>query len=68
MEHPARVWFGCPAQVWSAVTHTETNFLPVASIKSRVAYSIRKYDFGRFIGEDKVIIATPLSSQLITNT
>ena len=64
MQHPAEVWFGSPAQVWAAATSTEVKFLPVTCIKSRVAYSIRRYDFGRLIGEDKVIIATPLSTPL----
>ena len=59
MQHPARVWFGSPTQVWSAVVHTETKFLPITCIKSRVSYSVQRYDFGQLIGVDKVIIATP---------
>ena len=37
MQHPARMWFGSPAQVWAAVTNTEVRFLPITYIKSRVA-------------------------------
>ncbi len=56
VQHPAKVWFGSPTQVWAVVTTSETHFLPVSCIRSRVAYSMRRYDFGRLIGESYPIV------------
>ena len=61
-EHTCKVWFGLPTEVWSAVTTPGIFFLPLACIKSRVAYCKTSVNFGRVVGTDSVIIAVPLSS------
>ena len=46
MEHTCKSWFGSPVQIWT--------FIPLSAIKSRVAYSRSKVDFGGIIGYETV--------------
>lgn len=64
MEHPCKDWFGYPTQVWTTVADVSsvdsTPFIPVSNIKSRVAYSRSKVDFGNVIQQDLVYVISPL--------
>lgn len=62
--HPCKVWYGYPTQVWSCVTKPDITYLPISHIESRVAYSKQKVHFGSVIGEDSVLIITPLYTPL----
>ena len=62
MEHPCHVWFGFPAEVWSTVTETDIHFIPVSSIKSRVFYTENSFNFGRILGDQKVLVVVPIAS------
>ena len=59
-EHQCRVWYGSPVEVWSTVTTQDIHFIPISSIKCRVAYSQQEVDFGRIIGTERVTIVSPL--------
>ena len=39
MEHPCRVWYGHPAQVWSCTQRTEMDFIPFKCVKERCVYT-----------------------------
>lgn len=64
MEHPCKEWFGYPTQVWTTVVDVSSRdavpFIPVSDIKSRVAYSMSKVDFGNIIQQDLVYVVSPL--------
>ena len=62
--HPCKEWYGHPTQVWSAVTTSSVEIVPINFIKSRVSYAVQRVDFGGAIGEDKVIVVSPLATQL----
>ena len=62
--HKFKPWFGFPTEVWSAVTSPDISFVPLDKVKSRVAYSKQTFYFGRVIGEDSVMIVSPLSTPL----
>ena len=55
--HECKVWFGYPTEVWSCVTCPDVCFIPIDHLK---AYSKQKVNFGRRIGEDSVLIISPL--------
>ena len=61
MEHPCKVWYGNPVEVWSCVpSNPYISFVPIPSILSRVVYTKTKVDFGRVFCEDNVFVVTPL--------
>lgn len=66
MEHPRKSWFGNPVQVWTITPNTPTSisFIPISAIKSRIAYSKSKVDFGGIIGEEVVYVVIPLESNI----
>jgi hypothetical protein len=53
MEHPFRVWYGYPTQVWCTTLHDRIEFIPIDNIKSRVVFTKASVHFGRIIGTDK---------------
>ena len=61
MEHPCRVWYGFPTQVW-CTTACSLEFIPIDFIKSRVVYVNASLHFGRVIGTDTVFVVTPLEN------
>lgn len=60
-EHRCKVWFGYPTEVWARATSHDLFFIPIMSIRSRVAYCELEVDFGRIIGKEKVMVVSPLS-------
>ena len=55
MEHTCKSWFGSPVQIWTITPNMPTlSFIPLSAIKSRVAYSRSKVDFGGIIGYETV--------------
>ena len=68
IEHPCRLWFGNPTEVWTTVLKDETEFFFVTEITSRVVYVETMYQFGRVIGEDRVLIITPIPLYLHDDT
>lgn len=38
LEHPCKIWFEHPVQVWTTVASPETSLIPVTNIKSRIIY------------------------------
>ena len=59
-EHPCKMWFGHPTEVWATSTLPDCFFLPISYVVSRVAYCELDVNFGRFIGREKVIFVSPL--------
>ena len=41
MDHPCKVWFGNPTQVWSTATYLGYSFILVSDIVSRIVYTPR---------------------------
>ena len=62
LDHPCRVWFGSPTEVWSRVTSRD--ILPLSYILCRIAYASTSVNFGRVIGEDTVLVVVPLSNDM----
>ena len=60
-EHPCKVWYGHPVQVWTTVTCTNS-FIPVSSIQSRVVFVKCTRDFGSALCNDTVYVVVPLMS------
>ena len=60
MEHPCRVWFGNPVQVWTSTISSSFHLIPVNRIRSRVAYVKCKHDFGRVLVNDNVFVVVPI--------
>lgn len=56
--HPFRVWFGNPTEVWCS-TQTSFEFIPICDIKHRAIYTKASVDFGRWVGTDTVLVASP---------
>ena len=56
-QHDCKVWFGGPTQVW-AKSLSSSKYIRLSSIKNRVAYCETDIDFGRVIGEQKVLVAS----------
>ena len=61
-EHPCKLWFGGPTQVWTKTTLFDAFYIPLNCIKSRVAYSETSVNFGRIIGEQSVYVVSLLSN------
>ena len=55
MDHPCRVWYGNPVQVWSAASFPGFTFIPVTNIVSRVVYTKTVRNFGQLISRDSVV-------------
>lgn len=61
MEHQCAVWFGRPAQVWSTATYPGLRFIPVQKKnQSRVISTKSVVNFGSIMGEESVLVITPL--------
>ena len=58
-QHPCRLWYGTPAQVWCTI-HSNSDFIPVSSIKHLSVHVKASVNFGRYVGIDTVYIATPI--------
>ncbi len=58
-QHPCRLWYGTPTQVWST-TLSGSEFIPVDYIKDLSVYVKASVNFGQYIGTDSVYIATPI--------
>ena len=63
MDHPCKVWYGNPVQVWSAATFPGFSFIPVTNIISRVVYTKSVCNFGQLISRDNVYVIVPLVSK-----
>ena len=61
LEHPCKLWYGNPIQVWSTVLSPVTSLIPISNIKSRVVYSKISRDFGRRLVNDTVYVISPLA-------
>lgn len=61
LEHPCRVWYGNPVQVWTTVNSPVTSYISVKSIKSRLIYTKCTRDFGTMLVNDTVYVITPLT-------
>ena len=46
MDHPCKVWYGNPAQVWSTAQFPGYSYILVSDIVSRVVYTKSLCDFG----------------------
>ena len=64
MDHPCKVWFGNPTQVWSTATYPGYSFVLVSDIVSRIVYTKVTLSFGRAIGQDSVYVIVSLTSNL----
>ena len=58
-EHQCKVWFGKPTELWGTDTNSEI-FVCVTSLVCRVSYCRTSVDFGRVIGTQNVIVASPI--------
>ena len=61
-EHPCKLWFGGPTQVWTKTSSFDAYYIPLHFIKTRVAYSETVVDFGRIIGKESVYVVSLLSN------
>ena len=57
--HPCCVWFGSPVEVWST-SSIQSQFIPISNIKSCSVYVKASVKFGRIVGTQTVIVATPI--------
>ena len=62
LEHTCKLWYGNPTQVWSTSLSSSNanNFHLINNITSRVVFVKTKVNFGRYIGEDSVLIVVPI--------
>ena len=60
MEHPCQSWFGYPTQVWASTLENDYQFYMIEEITDRVVHATTKINFGRPVGEDNVLIVSPL--------
>lgn len=60
LNHSCKLWFGYPTEVWTTVLNDDMTYYFINEISSRVIFVETLYDFGRVIGEDKVLIVTPV--------
>ena len=60
LNHSCKLWFGYPTEVWTTVLNDDMTYYFINEISSRVIFVETLYDFGRIIGEDKVLIVTPV--------
>ena len=61
-EHPCKLWYGGPTQIWTRTTSLDVFYIPLHFIKNRVAYSETSVNFGRIIGTETVYIVSLLSN------
>ena len=62
VNHSCKVWFGHPVQVWSKTTETDIHFIPLNKISSRIVCGELTVNFGRYIGEQNVLVVIPIES------
>lgn len=62
MEHPCKLWYGHPLQVWTATKSPGISLIPVIHILCRVVYVKCTRDFGRMLINDTVYVIVPLST------
>ena len=60
ISHDCKPWYGFPTQVWASVLEDDFDYYTPQQITSRVVYVEIKVNFGRFIGEDNVLIVSPI--------
>lgn len=60
MPHRCVPWYGYPTQVWASVLVEDFEYYFLNQITSRVVYVRTNVNFGRVIGEDCVLIVTPV--------
>lgn len=60
LEHPCKLWYGHPVQVWTTVPSPRTILVPVCHIKSRVAYVKCTKNFDKSLISDSVYVVVPL--------
>ena len=65
MDHPCRVWYGYPTEVWSCTQCSQLDFIPFENFRSRVVYTKTSIDFGRVFGCGPAIVATPIELNLV---
>lgn len=61
LEHPCKLWYGNPVEVWTTVHSPVTSLIPVKHIKSRLVYAKCRRDFGRRLLNDSVYVISPLN-------
>ena len=61
-EHQGRAWFGGPTEVWTKTTYLDVFYIPLHTIKTRVAYCEKLVDFGQSIGKESVYVVSLLSN------
>ena len=61
LEHSCKVWYGYPTEIWSKFESSESSFIPLFCIHSRVAYVSTHVNFGHVIGTDSVYVVAPIS-------
>ena len=59
-EHPCQSWYGFPTEVWANRLNSGFNYSLLEDITSRVVFVKEKINFGRFIGEDSVVVVVPI--------
>ena len=62
MDHPCKVWFGNPTQVWCTSHFPGHSFILVPDIISRMIYTKELCNFGRLIGSNTVYVTVPLDA------
>lgn len=60
MAHPCKPWFGFPTQVWASVLDNAYEYFTLEQTDSRVVFTETQVNFGRHIGQDNVLIVTPI--------
>ncbi len=60
MEHPCKTYFGRPTQVWASSLENDYDFYKLDEITNRVTYAKTKVNFGLPVGEDSVLIVSPI--------
>lgn len=61
-QHEYKVWFGYPTEVWALSTLPDLFFIPINYIVSRVAYCELEVNFGHLVGNQRVMVVSPISS------
>lgn len=61
MDHPCKVWYGDPTQVWSTSHFPGHSYILVSDIITRIVYTKYACNFGRFIGTNTVYVIVPLA-------
>ena len=58
MEHACKNWYGFSTEVWAATLENDFDFFPLEEIQYRVVFVKTTVNFGRYIGEDSVLIVS----------